>query len=122
MLFRSRRADAASAAAALAPGGATVALDALEAAAAECDLVVNATPLGMAGERVPVPDGLWSAGHWVCDLVYHPAVTPLLAAAGAAGARTVGGIGMLLHQAAIAFELHTGVPAPLDAMRAALPA
>ena len=40
----------------------------------------------------------------------------------AAGARTVGGIGMLLHQAAIAFELHTGVPAPLDAMRAALPA
>jgi shikimate dehydrogenase len=56
-------------------------------------------------------------GHWAVDLVYHPEITPFLAAADAAGARTVGGLGMLVHQAAAAFELMTGVPAPLDALR-----
>lgn len=120
VVVAARRPDAAARAAALAPAAGVVDLDAIDGVAAESDLVVNATPLGMAGERFPVSDSVWSARHWVCDLVYHPEVTPLLGAAGAAGARPVGGLGMLLHQAAVAFELHTGLPAPLEAMRAAL--
>lgn len=97
--------------------------DDLEAA----ELVVNATPLGMgvvvttAGEPEPMPfdvDRL-GAGQVVIDLVYHPAVTPLLAAARARGLRTVNGLGMLIHQAAHAFRLWTGEDAPLEAMSAA---
>lgn len=46
--------------------------------------------------------------------------TPLLAAARRRGCRAVNGLGMLLHQGALAFERWTGRPAPLDAMRTAL--
>jgi len=75
---------------------------------------VNATPIGMAGDPgLPVEP---VAGQWVVDLVYHPLETPLLRRAGAVGAPTVGGLGMLVHQAALAFEQWTGVAAPLDAM------
>ncbi len=56
----------------------------------------------------------------VADLVYLPAVTPLLAAAGARGLRTLNGLGMLVHQAAEAFQLWTGTPAPVAAMRRAV--
>ncbi len=87
-------------------------------------LVVNATSLGMdggAGSGTPaVAPDLLRPGQAVADLVYHPTVTPLLAAAAAAGAVPIGGVGMLLHQAAIAFERWTGVEAPVDAMRAAV--
>jgi shikimate dehydrogenase len=55
----------------------------------------------------------------VVDLVYDPLVTPLLAAAEAAGAVTVDGLGMLVHQAAVAFTSWTGVAPPIEAMRAA---
>lgn len=94
---------------------------------AAADLVINATPLGMgvvvttAGEHEPLPfavDGL-GTGQVVVDLVYHPAVTPLLAAARARGLRTVNGLGMLIHQAAHAFRLWTGEDPPLEAMSAA---
>ena len=54
----------------------------------------------------------------MADLVYHPLVTPLLAAAEAAGATPVGGLGMLVGQAAVAFERWTGVAADRAAMRA----
>jgi shikimate dehydrogenase len=79
-----------------------------------CDVVVNATPLGMAGEVLPVVAP--GPGQWAVDLVYHPEDTPFLAAAAAAGARTVGGLGMLVHQAALGFAAMTGHPAPLEAM------
>jgi shikimate dehydrogenase len=114
-----RRLEAAAAAAALAPGAVGAGLDRLEALAAGAEVVVNATPLGMQGEALPLPPEAVGAGHWAVDLVYHPAVTPFLARAEAAGARTVGGLGMLVHQAARAFELMTGEPAPLPAMAAA---
>jgi shikimate dehydrogenase len=55
----------------------------------------------------------------VVDLLYRPPVTPLLSAARAAGAAAFGGLGLLLHQAALAFELWTAQPAPLDVMSAA---
>jgi shikimate dehydrogenase len=86
---------------------------------AGADLVINATSLGMADdERLPLDAALLGAGQVVVDLVYHPSVTPLLAAAAAVGARVVGGLGMLVHQAAHAFRLWTGEEPPLAAMRA----
>jgi len=52
----------------------------------------------------------------VYDVVYNPVETPLLAAARQAGARTMGGLPMLVYQGAAAFELWTGRPAPVDIM------
>jgi len=90
--------------------------------AAGADLVVNATPLGMglvAGEPLPLDPALLREGQVVADLIYHPRVTPLLAAAADRGARTTGGLGMLVHQAAHAFARWTGADAPVAAMAAA---
>ncbi len=56
----------------------------------------------------------------MAELIYHPAETPLMAAARAQGARSANGTSMLVHQAAVAFEHWTGRPAPLDVMRAAV--
>ena len=55
----------------------------------------------------------------VIDLLYHPAQTSLQTVAREAGATAYGGLGLLLHQAALSFELWTGTPAPLDVMSAA---
>lgn len=86
----------------------------------DADIVVNATSMGMAGTPaeavLPVDVAGLHSGQVVADLVYHPARTPLLDAAEQAGAVTVGGVGMLVHQAAAQFSLWTGEPAPLDAM------
>jgi len=118
-----RREDAAGRAAALAPKVGRVGT--VEEAEG-IDLVVNATPVGM-GEvtpldapELPIPEERLGSGQIVADLVYHPLVTPLLAAARRRGAVAVNGVGMLLHQAAIAFRLWTGEDAPLEAMSAAL--
>ena len=86
------------------------------------DLVVNATPLGLAGadpELLPVDPSLLGPGQLLVDLVPNPAVTPLMRAARDHGARVAGGLGMLVHQGALAFELWTGRPAPVGVMRAA---
>jgi shikimate dehydrogenase len=93
----------------------------------EVDLVVNATPLGMgvvvttAGDPEPLPVDVerLAPGQVVVDLVYHPPVTPLLAAARARGLHAVNGLGMLIHQAAHAFRLWTSEEPPLEAMSAA---
>ena len=90
----------------------------IEAARAHAvDIVVNATPLGVAGEAIPHP----ALGRevLVVDLLYRPAVTPLLAAARDAGAPAYGGLGLLLHQAALSFELWTGMEPPMASMSAA---
>lgn len=85
-------------------------------------LVVNATPLGMgdgddgATSRPPFDLTLLRNGQVVADLIYHPATTPLLEAAHAAGATAVNGVGMLVHQAALAFERWTGCDAPTQVM------
>jgi len=92
---------------------------------AHADLVVNATSVGMndtAGAGAVPFDldvSLLGPGQVVADLVYNPLRTPLLVAAEAAGAIPVDGLGMLVHQAALAFELWTGVGAPLGVMAAA---
>lgn len=81
------------------------------------DVVVNATSVGMAhNPGLPVDAALLRPGQVVLDAVYQPLRTELLAAAEAAGAVAVDGLGMLVGQAGVAFELWTGVPAPLDAM------
>ncbi|HEY5998987.1 MAG TPA: shikimate dehydrogenase, partial [bacterium] len=72
------------------------------------------------GDPLPLPRGGLRPGQVVVDIVYRPRVTPLLAAAAAAGARTVDGLGMLLHQGALALELWTGMRPPLETMRRAL--
>ncbi len=91
---------------------------------ASADLVVNATSIGMAGGPSPAGIGLDPAllhpQQVVADIVYQPLRTPLMVAAEQAGATVVGGLGMLLHQAAAQFELWTGLAAPLEAMRSAL--
>ena len=116
-----RRPEAAAAAARLAPQGAAVPLTGVLPAA--FPIVVNATPLGMSpGDPLPVDPASFEAGQVVVDLIYHPSDTPLLVAARARGARTVNGLGMLLHQAARSFTLWTGEAAPLDAMRSAVAA
>jgi shikimate dehydrogenase len=56
----------------------------------------------------------------VVDLVYKPLETAVLARARARGLKTVDGLGMLLHQGALAFERWTGLPAPIEVMRRAL--
>jgi shikimate dehydrogenase len=88
--------------------------------AAHSDLIVNATPTGMAGSTGPDPwaldPELLGPGQLVVDLVYHPAVTPWLEAARARGADVLNGLGMLVHQAALQLEQWTGLEPPVDAM------
>ena len=56
----------------------------------------------------------------VVDIVYKPLKTSVLARAEERGLTIVDGLGMLLHQGAIAFEMWTGLEPPLDVMRSAL--
>jgi shikimate dehydrogenase len=81
------------------------------------DLIVNATPLGAHGQALPHPP--LGPEILVVDLLYRPRQTPLQSSARAAGATALGGLGMLLHQAGLAFEMWTGQPAPLEVMSAA---
>ncbi len=86
-----------------------------EAAPRDFSLLVNTTSLGMAGQpplelalRAAPPDLV------VADIIYAPLRTPLLAAAEQRGLRTVGGLGMLLHQAVAGFEAWFGVRPVVD--------
>ncbi len=91
--------------------------------APECDLVVNATPIGMIGDHSKhppvVPAEALGPGQVVVDLIYEPAETPWMAEASRRGATVLGGIGMLVHQAAAQLERWTGLKPPVDAMWAA---
>lgn len=101
------------------PVGSTTTLDDLERRLAAAEVVVNATSVGMGGGGSPLGALTPVSGQVVADLVYQPITTPLLASAAAAGCRTVDGVGMLVHQAALAYELWTASSAPLEAMKAA---
>ena len=78
-------------------------------------LLVNTTSLGMVGQP-PLAMDLSAAppGLAVCDIVYAPLETPLLAQARARGLRAVGGLGMLLHQAVPGFAAWFGVVPTVD--------
>ena len=86
------------------------------------DVLVNTTSVGMSPDTgaTPCPQDLLREGLHVCDIVYHPLLTRLLREAEDVGATTVGGAEMLIQQGAKAFELFTGVPAPVDVMRRAV--
>lgn len=82
------------------------------------DIVVNATPVGMgprAGETM-VPVKHLRGGLLVYDLVYNPVKTRLLLEAERAGARTLGGLRMLVYQGAESFKLWTGLEPPTGLM------
>lgn len=72
------------------------------------DLVINATAASLAGERPPLPEGVYAGGALAYDMMYGRD-TPFLQHARAAGARTADGLGMLVEQAAEAFYLWRGV-------------
>ncbi len=86
----------------------------------KADLIVNTTSMGMrhgiAEGETPLKASAIRAQTMVYDLVYNPAETPLLTEAKAAGAKTLGGLPMLVYQGAASFELWTGRPAPIDVM------
>jgi shikimate dehydrogenase len=87
-----------------------------------CGLVVNATPAGMFPDCdvSPWPPDLeFSNGIALYDLVYNPAETALVRAARRKGFPATNGLGMLVEQAALAFEGWTGKPAPRGFMRLA---
>jgi shikimate dehydrogenase len=81
------------------------------------DIVVNATSIGMGTTDLPLDPTQLHGGQVVADLVYHPLRTALLVAAEAAGAVTVDGLGMLVHQAALQQELWLGVRPDVGLMR-----
>ena len=85
----------------------------------EADIVINATPLGQKREEPVLSPERIRADAVVVDLVYKPPVTPLLEAARARGAIAHSGLGMLLHQAALSFQIWTGVEPPMEVMSAA---
>ena len=114
-----RSIDRAEHAAALAGDAGRVGDAADVADVAGADIVVNATSVGMASDELPIDASLLRVGQVVADLVYHPLETALLRAAAAAGARTVDGLGMLVHQAAIQQQLWLGDLPDTAVMRAA---
>ncbi len=78
------------------------------------DILVNATPVGMSPHwgMSPIEADILHPGLLVFDLVYNPERTRLLRDAESAGARTIGGIAMLVYQGTEAFRLWTGREAP----------
>jgi shikimate dehydrogenase len=82
-------------------------------------IVVNATSVGMGGRGLVVDPEQLGPGQTVVDLVYHPLETPLLVTARARGARGIDGVGMLVHQGALALRLWTGIEPPIDVMNRA---
>ncbi len=95
----------------------------LEKVLLDLTLLVNATPAGSAlqGDETPWPPGLNLPAHAVVyDLVYDPRETRLMKMAREAGLTAIGGMGMLVEQAALAFELWTGRTAPRRVMKEAL--
>ncbi len=87
------------------------------------DILVNCTSVGLDGGDpfgpLPVDEGGLSNYRCVVDLVYTPTGTRLVEAAAAAGVARVDGLEILVGQGALSFERFTGLPAPLDVMRAA---
>lgn len=83
------------------------------------DILINATPLGLKDtDPCPVDASLITAEMTVCDLIYKD--TPILKAASERGCKTLNGLGMLLHQGVLAFEIWTGIKPPIDVMRSAI--
>ncbi|MEM4494554.1 MAG: shikimate dehydrogenase [Candidatus Caldarchaeum sp.] len=87
----------------------------------EAELLVNATPVGMAPKTnaSPVPATLLHKGLTVFDMVYNPVETKLLKMARARGAKTIGGLDMLVKQGAEALRIWLGIEADTKTMKKA---
>ncbi len=105
-----------------APSSSVVPLEALRRGAAleGAALVVNTTPVGLAGRSVAAHIGATPRRCLVVDLVYGPKPSPFLREAARAGRPVLDGAPMLLHQGALAFEAWSERRAPLAAMALAL--
>ena len=81
----------------------------------QADLLVNATSVGMDGSSQPIPTSIVLPEKLlVADVIYQPFETPFLKWARNQGNQSINGLGMLLYQAAEAFELWTGKEMPTD--------
>ena len=81
----------------------------------KADLLVNATSVGMDGSSQPIPTSIVLPEKlMVADVIYQPFETPFLKCAKEQGNQSINGLGMLLYQAAEAFELWTGKEMPTD--------
>jgi len=81
----------------------------------QADLLVNATSVGMDGSSQPIPTSILLPKQLlVADVIYQPFETPFLKWARNQGNQSINGLGMLLYQAAEAFELWTGKEMPTD--------
>ena len=81
----------------------------------KADLLVNATSVGMDGSSQPIPTSIVLPEKLlVADVIYQPFETPFLKLAKEQGNQSINGLGMLLYQAAEAFELWTGKEMPTD--------
>jgi shikimate dehydrogenase len=90
----------------------------LEAQTRATELLVNTTSVGLENPlESPLPEGLLPDDGWVCDIVYRPLETKLLRDARIAGLKPIDGLGMLVHQGALALEAWTGRKAPVSVMR-----
>lgn len=104
-----------------------IGIEEMVAAAEHLDspIIINTTPLGMAGDLVdctPWPDDApLPVGAFIYDIVYNPSPTRLVARARSDGFRASNGIGMLVRQAAEAFEVLTGRRPDVEIMRGAIP-
>ncbi|MEB3206107.1 MAG: shikimate dehydrogenase [Vampirovibrionales bacterium] len=87
----------------------------------QCGAIINTTPVGMSGDLLAMPLTLSQIrslpdSAWVIDLIYKPHPTQFLKLAQAQGYATLDGLGMLLHQGALAFTHWTGVTLPQTCM------
>lgn len=118
IVIANRTLQRAEALAALLPKARAAAWDDLAAEFSEADLIVQTTTLGMNGQGdIDWPVARCRAGAVVADIVYKPLETGLLRAAKAHGLVAVDGLGMLVHQGALAFELWFGVKPDTKAAR-----
>lgn len=85
-------------------------------ALAGCDIVVNATPVGLDGTALPVPVARLAPHAAAIDLVYRPGETAWVRAARETGRRAADGLAMLVEQGALALERWLGVAAPREVM------
>ena len=88
------------------------------AAAIQADLIAHTTSQGLAaGDKPLLESAAFRPGQLVFDAVYTEELTPILREAAVAGARTLNGLGMLVHQGAQSFRIWTGREPDLEAMR-----
>lgn len=92
-------------------------------ASRRADLVVHTTSVGLKeGDAAVIGAEAFRSGQSLVDTIYTAAETPLMKCAREAGAQAINGLGMLLHQGAVALSIWTGREPPVDVMRAALEA